>query len=106
MHIICYICDNRFESKMEMMIHRKTNHKELVRGCTNFAKNNCMFQGQSCWYLHEEEEAMETEETRDNSESDEVNNSENETESQSVFQRVFRSSKPPLGKMKRKQNAD
>ena len=78
-------------------MHRKRNHKELVRGCTNFAKNSCMFQGQSCWFFHEEEEAMDTE---DPTNEDEGNNSEDEAASPSVFQRVLRNTKPPLGKTK------
>ena len=85
-----------------MMIHRKSDHKELVRGCTNFAQNNCKFQGQSCWFLHEDE----TMDTADPAEDDEVNSSEDDAESPSVFQHVFRNMKPPLGKMKSKQKAN
>ena len=85
-----------------MMMHRKSNHKELVRGCTNYAKNSCMFQGQSCWFLHEEEEVMDA---ADLTNEDEANNSEVESDSPSVFQRVFRNMKPPLGKERTKQKA-
>ena len=101
--IICYICSERFESKMELMIHRKNKHREVVRGCTNFAKNSCMFQEQSCWFIHEEE-AMDTADPTE--EEEEVIGSEDEAETPSVFQRVFRSTKPPLGKMKQNQKSN
>ena len=44
----CYVCKNSFETKREMMIHRKENHPDKVRQCNN--PDNCDFS--RCWYLH------------------------------------------------------
>ena len=35
----CFICDEVFTSKSEMMKHRKREHRSKVRKCTNFAQN-------------------------------------------------------------------
>ena len=52
--VSCYVCNEKFETKSTMMIHRKKDHKELVRKCNNFSKNKCLFADNACWFLHEE----------------------------------------------------
>ena len=50
--ITCYICAKAFNSRAEMMVHRKMNHLKVVRQCELFMKNNCTFNDSSCWFLH------------------------------------------------------
>ena len=52
--IECYICNNTFESRANMMIHRKREHKSLVKICSQFQNDNCRFNSESCWFQHEE----------------------------------------------------
>ena len=76
-----------------MMNHRKRSHASYVRKCIQFAKNNCQFKNNSCWYQHEEE--METDkDTKDK-------NSNEHEDSDQVFQKVFGNLKPPIKSQKK-----
>ena len=46
--IECFTCKNKFNSKNEMMIHRKEIHLEKVRTCKD--QVSCGFK--HCWFLH------------------------------------------------------
>ena len=52
--ICCYTCDEAFESKDKMMIHRKNKHETLVRICEKFKENNCKLQNKFCWFIHKQ----------------------------------------------------
>ena len=54
-NIKCFICSKSFESKIDMMRHRKIEHKEMVRTCSQFLQNMCRFKNDSCWFKHEKE---------------------------------------------------
>ena len=98
--IQCFVCDESFESKKGMMIHRKAYHRSFVRTCTNFLQNKCRFESSSCWFLHEEE--MVVEENEGNNEEDDGNNLDKDNdETESVFQQVFRNKEPPIRKQKK-----
>ena len=45
----CYQCNEEFDTKGNMMIHRKT-HGE-VRNCSRFLNNECE-RGNNCWWNH------------------------------------------------------
>jgi hypothetical protein len=60
-NIKCFICNEIFESKADMMFHRKRTHASYVRKCIQFAQNKCSFKNDSCWYQHDEK--METDES-------------------------------------------
>ena len=78
----CYVCDNIFQDKSSMMKHRKKEHTSMVRRCDKYRLNNCPFQSNSCWFLHEND--MEVEEA-------EEHNNKNETQKQTeplVFQKT------------------
>ena len=47
----CNICEERFRTIRETMIHKKNNHIEKVPLCKEFQKGNCSFP--VCWYRHE-----------------------------------------------------
>ena len=49
---ICRVCNNEFNSKSELMRHRKIDHADRVRQCTDFASNFCRRGDQQCWYRH------------------------------------------------------
>ena len=100
-NIKCFVCNETFESKSTMMKHRKRNHPGLVRKCSLFTQNNCKFENDACWFIHEEE--METEENATEDNFKEACN--NKRESDSDFQRVFVNLKPPITEHK-KQKVD
>ena len=87
----CYVCNENFETKSTMMIHRKNNHKELVSKCNNFSNNKCKFADNACWFLHEEI-YMEIDENDKN----EKRKRDENKQTESVFQSVFRNIKPPI----------
>ena len=37
------------------MRHRKKDHTNLVKSSNNFSQNNCRFQMNDCWYIHDSE---------------------------------------------------
>ena len=102
--IECYVCNETFGNKPEMMIHRKNKHLGIVRNCNEFTKNSCRFKNESCWYRHEKE--MQSKVTEGENEDDEVDleKEENEGRNQSGFQKVSTNPKPPFGTQKKNEN--
>ena len=35
------------------MVHRKKEHREIVRICWNYSTGKCQFADNECWFLHE-----------------------------------------------------
>ena len=85
-----------------MMIHRKITHASHIRICQSFLTNTCRFQNNSCCFSHSEE-PMETDAHVENEDEDMFEEGE---ESNSVFQKVYRNVKPPIGGKKSKQKMD
>ena len=52
LNLSCYICDKKYESRSELMSHRKKYHIETVPQCSQFVKGICKFQPQFCWFQH------------------------------------------------------
>ena len=50
-NIACHYCGERFETKGNLMMHRKSAHIDKVNNCTYFSEGNCDF-GDRCWYNH------------------------------------------------------
>ena len=48
---ICHYCGENFETKRDLMSHRKDTHIEKVKFCSYFAEGKCIF-GDDCWYNH------------------------------------------------------
>ena len=67
------------------MIHRKKEHKTVVRVCNLFLDGKCRFKETSCWFNHEEI-------NEDKSENEDINHKTEE----SVFQEVQENLKPPF----------
>ena len=101
--IVCYICDKIFESKNDMMIHRKNKHESIVENCNKFAKNSCRLQNQYCWFLHKEE-AMDIEVSENTKSKEDIN--DDDKVSKSVFQEVLENTEPPISKEKEKQKVE
>ena len=78
--IKCFACDEKFENKPSMMVHRKKKHPEIVRQCAQFEQMNCRFQSEFCWFKHEVTK-----------QSEELNDTQS-----SVFQKVLVNPKPPI----------
>ena len=100
--IKCYLCNEIFENKPTMMMHRKSKHPNSVRICNRFLQNNCGFK--TCWYLHEE--AMETDDVVQEESNVEVesNRMDDVQNTESVFQKAHLNRKPP--NMQNKQKTD
>ena len=48
----CNTCKDNFESKNELMMHRKKKHVEKVQVCWNFVSSKCQFVEDLCWFRH------------------------------------------------------
>ena len=51
--IKCYYCEQRFETKRELMEHRNKDHEEKAQFCSYFSEGKCDFD-ESCWYSHDQ----------------------------------------------------
>ena len=50
--ISCNFCSKTFESKRDMMTHKKSEHTEKVSACWDFASGNCNLGNDVCWFNH------------------------------------------------------
>ena len=87
--VICYICDEQFKTKSDLMIHRKNKHGNMVRVCLKFLENNCRRQDTFCWFSHKEV-AMETDSNENK------NKNDKKEEDLSVFWKELGNKEPPL----------
>ena len=87
--IDCFICGEIFKSIRDIMVHKKTTHKTVVKPCKMFQQNKCRFKSESCWFVHEQENGKNEKPTE-------------ETDDQSVFQRKEQNPKPPFKNQKQK----
>ena len=94
-NIKCYFCNNIFESKSQLMAHRKKEHQQSVKPCNQFRENTCRFKDDTCWFKH----------VLENKDSDEEDTSRNNTNtaSGSVFQKASEKLEPPLKNPKKNQ---
>ena len=66
--IECYFCEDSFETKAQVMLHRKANHTKTVKNCTKFENESCTKNEETCWFMHktrEKETEKEKEEHKD-----------------------------------------
>ena len=88
----CYLCNQNFRSKGEMMKHRKKNHSNIVRDCIKYAINSCSFQEDFCWFRHSDND--DNNRSEDKNDDDDKNKSEEQSEQ--VFRKVSENLEPPL----------
>ena len=74
-----------------MMMHRKKDHKAVVKKCNLFEENKCGFKEEVCWYNHDEKVSEE-----------DVDLDENKLSQESVFQKVQQNLDPPIVNSKNK----
>ena len=48
----CYICEQMFKTKNDMMRHRKQIHPVGLRTCKDDEEGTCEFGPRRCWYIH------------------------------------------------------
>ena len=48
----CNFCSDRFGTKSDLMIHKKTAHPEKLQFCRNFIAGNCNYDN-DCWFSHD-----------------------------------------------------
>ena len=51
-NIQCFICNQTFDNKIDMMGHRKKNHPSIIQRCSKFERGECRFQKDYCWFIH------------------------------------------------------
>ena len=87
----CFTCNETFNSKGRMMLHKKEKHGHLVRSCIDHIDNKCTFNDKSCWFRHDE---AFLEQTKEDSIKDDKE--EDETKQISVFRQVLENLEPPI----------
>ena len=75
----CKYCGNLFQSKSDLMFHRKAEHFQVVKQCRNYESGYCSYNDKECWYKHNESS---------------YDNQANKPEQHSVFQQVQRNPPP------------
>ena len=50
----CFICNETFQEKGNLMAHRKKKHRNAVRDCNLFIDDECKFNDESRWFNHDE----------------------------------------------------
>ena len=94
--IQCYVCSKTFNTKAEMMRHRKKYHPNIVKLCEKFLHNRCPFQEDFCWFFHNQ---LKTDcKNKEKDIIEEMDTMENEKTSD--FQLEMKKVKPPLNQMK------
>ena len=48
----CRNCGEIFESKSNLMVHRKIKHSNTVAFCRNYANKTCLYSSKMCWWNH------------------------------------------------------
>ena len=105
--ISCYICDQVFSSRFDMMMHRKNNHPNVIRTCDRFKDNNCRFREESCWFSHTNVDNKRSESKIDVEEDDDDEDIMEERQPrQSVFRKTSVNLKPPNKKSVQKEKTE
>ena len=58
----CFSCHMSFNTKHNMMKHKKIKHIEEVKECSKFKEGNCGFSDQYCWNIHKAKHMVEHDE--------------------------------------------
>ena len=55
--MMCNLCDDTFEKKRNLMIHKKEDHTEKVELYWYYSAGTCPYGEQKCWFIHDKEDA-------------------------------------------------
>lgn len=58
----CYVCNESFKERNDLMFHRKKHHPRMVKDCSQFSEENCRFRIDSCWFMYRKDETDEKQE--------------------------------------------
>ena len=61
--IKCMFCEHSFDSKHELMNHRKKDHPTRVKQCNNEENGNCQHGPRLCWYNHNKKHEVDVHES-------------------------------------------
>ena len=50
----CRFCEKIFQDKSEFMLHRKTDHYQIVSKCRDHLQGKCTNSDFECWYKHDD----------------------------------------------------
>ena len=50
--LICNVCKEEFNTKDALMKHKKKEHPDKVRPCTDYSAGTCIRSNEQCWYGH------------------------------------------------------
>jgi hypothetical protein len=51
-HFTCYHCGRNFQTKADLIVHRKIEPEEKVKPCRIFSEGGFDFEDEDCWYIH------------------------------------------------------
>lgn len=51
-HLACLYCGRNFQTKADLMLHRKQEHEEKVKPCRHFSGGGCVLGDDACWFSH------------------------------------------------------
>ena len=89
-----------FKTKADIMIHRKKEHQETVKPCSQFQSGTCRFKSDSCWFDHEINKTNQMGKKT-------FENMRKQSDNEQVFQEVLENLKPPIDQQtKLKKNQD
>ena len=52
----CDICENKYDSRKDLMDHKKEDHSETTKHCRDYLFDKCQYRKEECQYLHAEKE--------------------------------------------------
>ena len=58
MKFTCKTCNNEFQNKNDMMMHKKREHPNTVNICKDLVTNSCRKGLRSCWFHHDQQEIL------------------------------------------------
>ena len=58
----CKDCEQKFQSKSDLMKHRKMEHQNRVSRCRDYLQGKCDLNDSLCWFIHEQQENKEAHE--------------------------------------------
>ena len=89
-NIACFVSSKVFETKYSMMLHRRSEHRNTVKFCSQFQIGNCRFKDEACWFKHEQENEDIDEEAPEEEEE------EVKPKQKQGFQKVSEDLEPPI----------
>jgi hypothetical protein len=75
----CNFCEKTYTNQTDYLNHKKRNHENSVKQCTNMSNGSCKYGQERCWFKHTNHKTM-----KENEETENIFNEKNE-----VVQKLF-----------------